>query len=60
MAPQEAMEILDREIRGTLLNYPADLIKAQKLGIEALKRLEQMRIDDHILPYSLLPGETTQ
>ena len=57
---EKAIEILKIELSGWLPNYPDDLGDALKLGIEALKRIQDMRISPCCTADEILPGETEE
>lgn len=58
MTIEKAIEILTQYQRGTDPLYLPDLPDAQKLGIEALKRHHNLRVNPHYTRLGLLPGET--
>lgn len=58
MTPDKAAEILSLYIAGTYPTSYDDLTDAFKLGNEALKRINLLRIDPYTYVYHLLPGET--
>ena len=58
MTIPEAIEILEKQIRLTSPNLEPDLIKAIKLGIEALKKLKELRTVKVVIFDRPLPGET--
>ena len=60
MKIEEAIEILSQHQKGTDPIYLPDLPDAEKLGIEALKRVKVARVKGTIWDYSLLPSETTE
>lgn len=56
MPPEKAIEILQLDRVGEFEGDPADLDRAQQMGIEALERIQNVRIGNTI-PGSLLPSE---
>ena len=60
MKLEKAIEILTQHQKGTDPLYLRDLPDAEKLGIEALKRLRDYRSGISPLDYPLLPGETEE
>jgi len=56
----KAIEILTINAleEGTFL--PPDYIEALKLGIEALRRIKECRLADHMIAEDWLPGETKE
>ncbi|MBA7572675.1 hypothetical protein ES708_14459 [subsurface metagenome] len=58
MTIEEAIEILTQHQKGTDPIYLPDLPDAEKLGIEALKRIKVYHEDDPLLDGEALPGET--
>jgi len=57
---EKAIEILELQNRLTSPNLEPDLIAANSLGTEALKRLDYNRKHNFPLDYSPLPGETIE
>jgi len=55
---QKAIEILTNAIKNRYLPLCSDLDDATKLGIEALKRVDDQRIGHHQDEINLLHGET--
>lgn len=60
MTPEKAIEVLKQELDGRLICFPDELREAQKLGIEAMKRVQDMRISPCTTADELLPGETQE
>jgi len=60
MTLEKATAIINREIDGRLLNDPAELRDAQKLGIEAMKAVKRSRILWGARGVNILPGETVE
>ena len=60
MKPEKAIEILETELPAYLSNPETDLMKAIKLGQEALKEVERLRRVEEFDPTIMLPGETTK
>ncbi|MBA7565545.1 hypothetical protein ES708_07230 [subsurface metagenome] len=58
MTVDEAIRILNLDIESASSTPPADLDEAEKLGIEALKQIKQIRAYAKELYLPLLPGET--
>ena len=58
MNPKKAIEILTKWNEEDFVEYPDDLEKAEKMGIEALKRIEYCRSGHFDELFKLLPGET--
>jgi len=58
MKLEKAIEILEQHQKGTDPLYLSDLPDAEKLGIEALKRLEDWRAGVVLNPSFMLLGET--
>ena len=60
MTPEQAIRILTDELNYGEGSHELVLEHAIKLGIEALKRLREMRHSQYHLPYPPLPGETNE
>ena len=60
MTLEKAKELLTLELAAPGTVDPADLSKAQKIGIEALKLIKSSREWNPTIPYKLLPGETKE
>lgn len=58
MKLSKAIQVLDINIKVGEEKMPPDVRDALKLGIEAMKRVEEMRQDNAFLSPRLLPGET--
>ena len=58
MDAQEAIETLTNELQYIEPDYGFGFINAIKLGIEALKRINNARAIGYSVPADLLPGET--
>ena len=58
MTIEEAIEIKCRQREGYTTYSPETIDEADKLGIEALKRLKAMRSSDMVSPDRKLLGET--
>ena len=58
MKLEKAIEITNFHIAEHTIHQSRDITDALKLGIEALKRVEEARVKGTIWNYSLLPGET--
>lgn len=58
MTIDEAIEIKEAYLRGDEPDDPLDLITADRLGIEALKRIDNPLYQVKGYIRSLLPGET--
>ena len=56
----KAVEVLDDILHYVSPGDPPDEHDALKLGIEALKRINQYRLADHMIEEDLLPGETDE
>lgn len=54
----KAREVLEQELHLAERQPELDVIDALKLGIEALKRVEEHRKPEGINPHLALPGET--
>jgi len=55
---KKAIEILDLKIKGCNPYLSHDTDEACRLGIEAQKHLEELRIMEYVQGCVLLPGET--
>ena len=60
MTLDKAMEILAESAYHGSTTFNEDYKDAQKLGIEALKRLKEHREDQIDITYRALPGETEE
>ncbi|MBA7591486.1 hypothetical protein ES708_33644 [subsurface metagenome] len=58
MKPAKAIEILKDAAHFDFPADSSDFMEATKLGIEALKRIQNARNIGYSVPASLLPGET--
>lgn len=58
MTPEEAIGILEGEVKRSLIHYDKNSVEAIRLGIEALKSIKDLRLAG-LLPHSyILLGET--
>ena len=60
MKLEEAIKLLQDEIDRKAPVFGNDYWDATRLGIEAIKRLEELRLDPLQRPQLLLPGETKE
>lgn len=60
MTPEEAIKILKYMGTPDYRGSTEGILKARNLGIEALKRLQELRLYEGINPNALLPGETEE
>jgi len=60
MTVNEAIEIKQREGEEFLHTDPDDIDEADRLSIEALKRIKEQRNPDGCITDRLLPGETEE
>ncbi|GAJ18951.1 unnamed protein product, partial [marine sediment metagenome] len=58
MKLEKAIEILTEDINHPTAKFTPDLVDAEKLGIEALRRLERERKHGRAGVWTRLPGET--
>lgn len=58
MTIDEAIEVLREDLGADIYDSHPYFYQAQKLGIEALKRIHECRLVDHIIAEDYLPGET--
>jgi len=58
MTIDEAIKQLEESDWFTTVNHTPEYSKAIQLAIEALKRLQDLRVDFELLASELLPGET--
>ncbi|MBA7658575.1 hypothetical protein ES703_66534 [subsurface metagenome] len=60
MNPKNAIEILTEDIHHPTAKFTPELVEAEKLGIEALKRFIAMREDPYCRGFWPLLGETEE
>lgn len=58
MTLEEAIEIIERDLADTIMPHKQGVRKAEKLLIEAGKRVQDMRISPCTTADEILPGET--
>ena len=58
MKIDKAIETLNEDINHPTAQFMPDLQEAQKLGIEALKRVKEARTRVYFITRTPLPGET--
>ena len=59
MKLEDAIKIREEAVEKASPTLCEEYLEADKLGIEALKRVEAARVKGTIWDYSLLPGETS-
>ena len=60
MTIEKAIEVLTLEVTTNLDSGAEDFNAAVKLGIEALKRIQECRPADYMIKEDYLPGETEE
>ena len=60
MTPEEAIRILEEDTRYTGEGSVPNIVKAERLGIEALKLIQRQSPNRTLPGTELLPGETVE